>query len=48
MVKKLASLGYVTYEQYKGVRLTAEGMTIARRVKRRHRLLERFLSIFSG
>lgn len=42
MVKKLASLGYVTYEQYKGVRLTTEGMTIARRVKRRHRLLERF------
>lgn len=42
MIKKLSYLGYVTYEQYRGVSLTDEGLTIARRVKRRHRLLERF------
>lgn len=42
MIKKLSSLGYVSYEQYRGVSLTDEGLTIARRVKRRHRLLERF------
>lgn len=42
MIKKLDTQGYVVYEQYKGVKLTEEGLNLARRVKRRHRLLERF------
>jgi DtxR family Mn-dependent transcriptional regulator len=48
MVKKLAAKGLVTYEPYKGARLTAEGRTRALRVIRRHRLWERFLADVLG
>jgi DtxR family transcriptional regulator, Mn-dependent transcriptional regulator len=43
MVKKLASLGYVTHVRYKGVRLTDEGRRVALEVLRHHRLVETFL-----
>jgi DtxR family Mn-dependent transcriptional regulator len=43
MTQKLASEGYLNYEKYKGVTLTVKGRKVAERIKRRHRLLERFL-----
>ncbi len=43
MVKKLADEGYVNYSRYEGVTLTPKGYDIARRMTRKHRLLERFL-----
>jgi DtxR family Mn-dependent transcriptional regulator len=43
MLKKLDEKGYVKYQPYHGSTLTDEGTQIARRVTRKHRLLERFL-----
>jgi len=43
MTQKLAAEGYLNYEKYKGVTLTSKGRAVAERIKRRHRLLERFL-----
>ncbi len=43
MLQKLDASGYITYEKYKGALLTKEGMRIGSTIKRRHRLLERFL-----
>ena len=43
MVKKLASLGYVSHVRYRGVRLTAAGRRVALEVLRHHRLLETYL-----
>ncbi|NYB52341.1 MAG: metal-dependent transcriptional regulator [Methanobacteriaceae archaeon] len=43
MLKKLEKAGYVHHSPYKGVTLTEEGYTIASKVTRKHRLLERFL-----
>ncbi|MBI5680792.1 MAG: DtxR family transcriptional regulator [Methanobacterium sp.] len=43
MLKKLSKKGYVTYSPYKGAVLTEEGLKIAKKVTRKHRLLERFL-----
>jgi DtxR family Mn-dependent transcriptional regulator len=43
MIKKLASLGYVSHVRYRGVRLTAEGRGVALEVLRHHRLLETYL-----
>lgn len=48
MIKKLVARNLVTYEPYRGVRLTAEGQTQALRVIRRHRLWERFLADVLG
>jgi DtxR family transcriptional regulator, Mn-dependent transcriptional regulator len=44
MVKKLASLGLVEHERYRGARLTAKGERVALEVIRHHRLLEQYLS----
>src|SRR3954449_3511541 len=44
MVKKLAALGLVRHEPYKGVRLTDAGLKVALEVLRHHRLLERYLA----
>jgi DtxR family Mn-dependent transcriptional regulator len=44
MVKKLAGLGLVRHEPYKGVRLTPDGVKVALEVLRHHRLLERYLA----
>lgn len=43
MLKKLKSLGYIDYTPYKGAVLTAEGMKIAQKITRKHRILEKFL-----
>jgi DtxR family Mn-dependent transcriptional regulator len=40
MVKRLADLGFVRYEPYHGVTLTAKGEAIGRDIVRKHRLLE--------
>ena len=43
MLKKLEKMDYVDYSQYKGVKLTENGLIAAKRITRKHRLLERFL-----
>ena len=43
MLKKLAKLGYIDYIPYKGAVLTDEGMKIAQKITRKHRILEKFL-----
>ncbi|MDD1684659.1 MAG: metal-dependent transcriptional regulator [Methanoregula sp.] len=43
-LQTLADKGFVHYEPYKGAYLTDQGREMARKVKRRHRLLEVFLS----
>jgi DtxR family Mn-dependent transcriptional regulator len=43
MIKKLADAGYVNYSPYQGVTLTQEGLRVAGKMVRKHRLLERFL-----
>ena len=44
MLKKLESLGYINYTPYKGASLTDEGMKIAQKITRKHRILEKFLT----
>lgn len=43
MLRKLATLGLVEHERYRGVRLTERGRRVALEVVRHHRLLELFL-----
>src|SRR5919109_3557127 len=43
MLKKLASLGLVEHERYRGVTLTERGERVALEVIRHHRLLEQYL-----
>lgn len=43
MLKKLAELGLVDYEAYRGVRLTEAGYKVALEVLRHHRLIEAYL-----
>ncbi len=43
MLRKLADEGYVEYTRYRGARLTSKGLEVATDIKRKHRLLERFL-----
>jgi DtxR family transcriptional regulator, Mn-dependent transcriptional regulator len=43
MVKKLAGMGLVQHERYRGVRLTHAGEQVALEVVRHHRLLELYL-----
>ena len=43
MLKKLENLGYIGYTPYKGATLTEEGMKIAQKITRKHRILEKFL-----
>jgi DtxR family Mn-dependent transcriptional regulator len=44
MVRKLADVGLIEHEPYRGVRLTPEGRRVALEVLRHHRLLELFLA----
>ena len=44
MLKKLEKLGYINYTPYKGATLTDEGMKIAQKITRKHRILEKFLT----
>src|SRR6266550_3170811 len=48
MLKRLAEAGWITYESGRGARLTEQGVTEARRVIRRHRLVELFLTRVLG
>ncbi len=43
-MQKMAEKGLVVYEPYKGTILTKEGLAIATKIKRKHRLLEVFLT----
>ncbi|MGH2849320.1 MAG: metal-dependent transcriptional regulator, partial [Solirubrobacteraceae bacterium] len=44
MLRKLAELGLVEHEPYRGVRLTDHGRRLALEVVRHHRLIELFLA----
>ena len=46
MVQKLAELGYLNYEKYRGLVLTEKGRAVAIRIKKRHQTLARFFSLF--
>src|SRR5206468_209656 len=48
MLKRLAKEGYIAYESGNGARLSAGGLSEARRVIRRHRLVELFLTRVLG
>ncbi len=48
MLKKLAELGLVAHEPYRGVRLTEDGERLALEVLRHHRLLELYLAEHLG
>src|SRR5437764_4095474 len=48
MLKRLADGGWIDYEPGAGARLTPQGVTEARRVIRRHRLVELFLTRVLG
>ncbi|MFO0841335.1 MAG: metal-dependent transcriptional regulator [Gemmataceae bacterium] len=48
MLKRLADAGWIDYEPGTGARLTAVGVAEARRVIRRHRLVELFLTRVLG
>jgi DtxR family transcriptional regulator, Mn-dependent transcriptional regulator len=43
MVRRLADQGFLAYERYRGVRLTAAGRRAALRTLRRHRVIEAYL-----
>jgi len=44
MLRKLADVGLIEHEPYRGVRLTSRGRNVALEVLRHHRLLELFLA----
>jgi DtxR family Mn-dependent transcriptional regulator len=48
MLKRLAEAGLIDYESGRGAQLTAQGVAQARRVIRRHRLVELFLTRVLG
>src|SRR5215831_18885971 len=48
MLKRLAEAGWISYEPGHGARLTERGISEARRVIRRHRLVELFLTRVLG
>jgi Mn-dependent DtxR family transcriptional regulator len=45
MVQKLDETGFVRYERYRGLVLTAKGKGVARAIRRRHRVLEEFFRL---
>jgi len=45
MMQKLDETGYLKYEKYRGIRLTKEGLRIARNIRIRHGLLAEFFKI---
>lgn len=45
MVQKLDKDGFLIYEKYRGLTLTAKGMKLGKRLVKRHELLEDFLRI---
>ena len=45
MVRRLAARGFVNYERYRGFSLTAEGRSVAARIKARHATLTELFSL---
>lgn len=45
MMQKLDETGYLNYEKYRGIKLTNEGIRIARNIRNRHGLLAEFFMI---
>jgi Mn-dependent DtxR family transcriptional regulator len=45
MMQRLDEKGLLKYEKYRGVTLTSEGERVARRIIKRHALLEEFLDL---
>jgi Mn-dependent DtxR family transcriptional regulator len=45
MVQKLAEMGYIDYEKYRGLTLTEKGGAVAVRIQKRHATLSRFFSL---
>lgn len=45
MVKRLADAGYVDYEKYRGLVLTAKGRAVAAQMRNRHATLKGFLAV---
>jgi Mn-dependent DtxR family transcriptional regulator len=45
MVQRLSRDGYLVYEKYRGLTLTARGAEVARRIRTRHVLLTEFLGM---
>jgi len=43
-LQKLSDEGFIKYEPYHGASLTSKGKSVAKKISRKHRLLERFLS----
>jgi DtxR family Mn-dependent transcriptional regulator len=48
MVRRLADLGLVTYEPYRGATLTESGRRAALQTLRRHRIIETYLAVALG
>lgn len=45
MVQRLDESGYLIYEKYRGIKLTDEGIRVARSIRNRHGLLAEFFKI---
>lgn len=45
MIQRLDEQGYLVYEKYRGIAMTELGEKVAKRMARRHRLLEKFLRL---
>ena len=45
MMKRLDEGGYLNYEKYRGIKLTAHGIQVARNIRNRHGLLAEFFKI---
>jgi Mn-dependent DtxR family transcriptional regulator len=45
MVQRLDESGYLNYEKYRGIKLTSEGIRVARNIRNRHGLLADFFKI---
>ena len=45
MVQRLDESGYLNYEKYRGIKLTVEGIQVARNIRNRHGLLAEFFRI---
>jgi DtxR family Mn-dependent transcriptional regulator len=48
MVQKLASMGLVHHDPYRGIKLTEKGKDTATEIVRKHRLLEKLFVDFAG
>lgn len=45
MLGKLVSQGLINYEKYGEVKLTSDGLSVARKIKKKHETFEKFLKI---